>query len=165
MEAYILIIRFFHIFSAIFWMGTTLFTVVFLEPTIHALGPDGSKFMQKLTGGTHFSLAMAVGGWTTVIAGVLLYWPFTGFSPALMFGARLPLTIGATAGILAGFVGTGMQGRASGQLTALGKEISGQGSPPSPEQLDQVGALQATIQRGSRLSALLMVVAVIGMVI
>ena len=120
---------------------------------------------RKLTGGTRFSLAMAVGGWTTVIAGVLLYWPFTGFSPAVMFSARLPLTIGAAAGILAGFVGTAMQGRASGGLTALGKEMAAQGGPPTPEQLSQVSALQAMIQRGSRLSALLMVVAVIGMVV
>ena len=100
-----------------------------------------------------------------MIAGVLLYWPFTGFSPAVMFGARLPLTIGAVAGILAGFTGTLIQGRASGQLTALGKKMATQGGPPSPEQLAQVGALQGTIERGSRLSALLMVVAVIGMVI
>lgn len=165
MNAYLSIIRFIHIFAAIFWMGTTLFIVAFMEPTIQALGPDGSKFMQKLLGGTRFSLAIAAAAWTTVIAGMLLYWPFTGFTPAVMFGARLPLTIGAVAGILAGFVGAGMQGRASGQLTVLGKKMAAQDGPPSPEQLARVGALQATIQRGSRLSAFLMVIAVIGMVI
>jgi hypothetical protein len=138
MDAYLLIVHFIHIFAAIFWMGITLFMVAFLEPVIKALGPDGSKVMQKLSGGTRFPLAIVVGGWTTVIAGVLLYRPFTG---------------------------TLIQGRASGQLTALGKERATQGGPPSPEQLAQVGVLQHTIQRGSRLSALLMVVAVIGMVI
>ncbi len=165
MDAYMFIVRLVHIFAAIFWMGTTLFMVAFLEPVIQALGPDGSKVMQKLSGGTRFPLAIALGGWITVIAGVLLYWPFTGFSPAVMFGARLPLTIGALAGILAGFTGTLIQGRDSGQLTALGKKMATQGGPPSPEQLAQVGVLQHTIQRGSRLSAFLMVVAVIGMVI
>ena len=48
------LLRFVHIFSAIFWVGTTLFLVLFLEPTVRSLGPDGGKFMQRLLGGTRF---------------------------------------------------------------------------------------------------------------
>jgi uncharacterized membrane protein len=157
--------RYVHIFSAIFWVGTTLFMVAFLEPTIKALGPEGGKFMQKLTGGTRFSLVMGLAGWLTVLSGLLMYSPVTGsFNPGIMFESRLVLTLGAVAGFAAGIVGTAMQGRSSGRLLALGKEIAAQGGPPSPEQAAEMGALQATIRRGSRLTAVLMVLAVFGMV-
>ena len=165
MENYIHLSRFVHIFAGIFWVGTTLFMILFLEPTIEALGPHGSKFMQKLIGGTRFSLAMALAGWLTIASGVLMYWPITGgLDAALMFTIRLPLTLGALCGILAGIVGTGVQGRASGQLMALGREIAAQEVPPTPIQLSAMSALQTRIRLGSRLTAILMVMAVIGMV-
>lgn len=157
------LLRFIHILSAIFWVGTTLFMVFFVEPTVRALGPDGGKFMQGLMGGTRFSLAMAVSGWLTILAGLLLYGPVTGWSVNLMLGPRLPLTLGAVAGIVAGLVGTLVQGRASGRLQALGQAVVAQGTPPSPTQAAEMQRLQAAIRRGSWWSAGLMVLAVIGM--
>lgn len=165
MNVVIVLLRLIHIFSAIFWVGTTLFMVGFLETAVQAAGPEGSKVMQKLIGGTRFSLVIAIAGWLTVLSGLWMYWLMTGFNIAVMFDTRLPLTLGAIAGILAGVVGTAMQGRASGQLAALGQEIATQGSPPSPDQLAAMGGLQAIIKRGGRLSAVLTVLAVIGMVI
>ena len=43
-------LRFVHIAAAIFWVGTSLFMLFFLEPTIRSLGADGGKFghLQKL---------------------------------------------------------------------------------------------------------------------
>ena len=157
------LLRFIHIFSSIFWVGTTLFLVLFLEPTVRSLGPDGGKFMQRLLGGTRFSLVIALSAWVTIIAGVLLYWPLTGWSPQVMFGSRLPLTLGALAGIAAGVVGAAVTGRASGQLQAVGKDMATQGGPPAPAQLAEMQRLQAKIRQGSILSAVLMVLAVIGM--
>ena len=158
------ILRFIHIFSAIYWVGTTLFMVLFLEPTVRALGPDGGKFMQRLISGTRFSLSMTVSGLLTVLAGLLLFGSVTGsWSANIMFGPRLPLTVGAIAGIAAAIAGGAVQGRASGQLQALGQKIAKQGGPPTQEQAAEMGRLQATIRQGSHWSAVLMVVAVIGM--
>lgn len=158
------ILRFFHIFSAIYWVGTTLFMVLFLEPTIRVLGQDGGKFMQRLVGGTRFSLSMSAAGLATIIAGFLLFGPATGsWSASLIFGPRLMLTLGAVAGIAAAVVGTAVQGRASGQMQALGQKIAQQGGPPTQEQVAQMGRLQAAIRQGGRWSAVLMVLAVIGM--
>jgi hypothetical protein len=157
------IIRFIHIFSAIFWVGTTLFMVLFLEPTVKALGPDGGKFMGRLIGGTHFSLAMTVSGALTIIAGFILYGPTTGWATDLIFGPRLPLTLGAIAGIAAAVIGSTVQGRTSGQLLALGQEIAAQGGPPSPDQAAKMEQLSLVLRQGSRWTAVLMVLAVIGM--
>ncbi|GJM41091.1 MAG: hypothetical protein DHS20C20_13730 [Ardenticatenaceae bacterium] len=158
------LIRFIHIISAIYWVGTTLFLVLFIEPTVRKLGPDGGKFMQRLVGHTRFSLSMTAAGLTTIVAGILLYGPVTGgWSTDIIFGARLPLTLGAMAGIASGVVGSAVQGRASGKLMVLGKAIAQQGAPPSADQSAEMGRLQSTLRQGSYWTAALMVLAVIGM--
>lgn len=152
-----------HVLAAIFWVGTTLFTVLFLEPTVAALGADGGKFMQKLIGGTRLSPALAVTALLTVLTGLAMYGPVTGNSMAVMFGDRLPLTSGAVAGILSAITGGAMNGRASARMQALGKEIAAKKGPPAPAQLAEMQKLQATLRQGSRITAILMVIAVVGM--
>ncbi len=152
-----------HVLAAIFWVGTTLFMVLFLEPTVAALGADGGKFMQKLIGGTRLSPALAVTALLTVLTGLAMYGPVTGNSMAVMFGDRLPLTIGAVAGILSAITGGAMNGRASARMQALGKEIAAKKGPPAPAQLAEMQKLQATLRQGSRITAILMVIAVVGM--
>ena len=152
-----------HVLAAIFWVGTTLFMVLFLEPTVAALGADGGKFMQKLIGGTRLSPALAVTALLTVLTGLAMYGPVTGNSMAVMFGDRLPLTSGAVAGILSAITGGAMNGRASARMQALGKEIAAKKGPPAPAQLAEMQKLQATLRQGSRITAILMVIAVVGM--
>jgi uncharacterized membrane protein len=158
------ILRLIHILSAIFWVGSTLFITFFLEPTVQALGPEGGRFMQKLTGG-RLSPAMGAAGLLTIATGLWMYASISGgFDPAVMFTARLPLTLGALAGIISLVVGLLVQGRAAGQLKALGQDIAAQGGPPTPEQVTRIAALQDTLRRGGRLNVLLMILAVVGMV-
>lgn len=152
-----------HVLSAIFWVGTTLFMVFFLEPTVRALGPEGGKFMQRLVGGTRLSQALAGAALLTVLTGLAMYGPATGNSMAVMLGERLPLTIGALAGIFSAITGGVMNGRASARMQALGKEMAAKGGPPAPAQMAEMQQLQATLRQGSRITAVLMVIAVVGM--
>ena len=78
-------------------------------------------------------------------------------------GSRLPLTLGALAGIAAGVIGAAVTGRASGQLQGVGKQMATQGGPPAPAQLAEMQRLQAKIRQGGVISAVLMVIVVIGM--
>ena len=110
----------------------------FLEPTVRSLGPDGGKFMQRLLGGTRISLAIAAASSITILAGLILYGPVTAGLPQVMLGARLPLTIGAVAGIAAGVIGGAIQGRASGRIAALGARVAQASGPPSPADLARV---------------------------
>lgn len=152
-----------HVLLAIFWVGATLFMVLFLEPTVTALGPDGGKFMQRLIGGTRLSPALAAAAALTVLTGLALYGPVTANSMEIMFGTRLPLTIGALAGILSAITGGVMNRRASARMQALGKEIAAKKGPPAAEQMAEMQKLQATLRQGSRITAVLMIIAVIGM--
>lgn len=164
MSALVSILGIVHIFSAIFWVGTTFFMVFFLNPTLQRLGPDGGKVMQTLLGSTRFSLAIAASAWLTVLAGLFMYGASTGgWEMSIMFGSRLPLTLGAIAGIAAGLVGTLVQGRSSAKMMALGKEIAGKKGPPAPAQMAEMQRLQGLLRQGSVWSTALMVIAVIGM--
>ena len=162
--ALITALRFTHIFLAIFWVGTTFFLTLFLEPALQRAGQAGGQVMQKLITTTRFPLVIALSGWLTILAGLLMYWQMYGFDVATMFGAKLPLTLGASAGILSGIVGTLMQGRSVGKLKALAGEIAAQGGPPTPEQTATMQQLQAVVRKGGRITAILMVIAVIGMI-
>jgi len=159
------LLRLIHIFSAIFWVGSTLMLTLFVEPAVDALGPEGGRFMTKLASG-RFSPSMAVTGLLTILAGLAMYASASGgFDPAVMFSSRLPLTLGALAGIASLITGVVVQGRNAAKLKALGQEIAAQGGPPTPEQAARVQALQNTLRRGGRITAILMILAVIGMVV
>ncbi|MDQ7030703.1 MAG: hypothetical protein Q9O62_13450 [Ardenticatenia bacterium] len=158
------LLRLIHVLSAIFWVGSTLFITFFLEPTVQALGAEGGRFMQRLTGG-RLSPAMALAGLLTIASGLWMYASVSGgFDLGVMFAARLPLTLGALAGITSLLVGLLVQGRASRQLKALGQRLAAQGGPPTPEQAARLAALQHTLRRGGQLNVLLMILAVVGMV-
>ncbi|MCO6451751.1 MAG: hypothetical protein J5I90_13285 [Caldilineales bacterium] len=164
MSSLIPILRFIHIFSAIFWVGTTLFMVLFLEPTVRNLGPDGGKFMQSLLNRTRFSLAISASAILTVLAGLGMFGAYTGgWSASVMLGHRLPLTMGAIAGIAAAVVGAAFSGRISGKISELGQQMSTQGGPPRPEQLAEMQQLQVRMRRSTIVAAVLMVIAVVGM--
>ena len=158
------LLRLIHILSAIFWMGSTLFIGLILEPAVAALEPEGGKFMQKLAGGP-LNRAMSTTGLLTILSGLWMYVSHSGgFDPAVMFAERLPLTLGALAGFAALLVGLLMQEPASKKLGALGRQIAAQGGPPTPEQAAQIAALQSTLSRGGKLETMLMLLAVLGMV-
>ncbi len=157
------LLRFLHILSAIFWVGTTLFMVFFLDPAIRAAGPDGGKVMQKLIGGSRFSLVIPASGLVVVLTGLFMYGPATANSVAIMLGQRLPLTLGSIAGIASAVVGTMFQGQGSAGLKALGAEMAAQSGPPTPAQLSEMKTLQTRIRVGGKYSAALMVIAVVGM--
>ncbi len=161
---FITVLRLIHILSAIFWVGTTLFMLFFLEPVVSQVGQAGSQVMQALITTTRFPQVIALSGVVTVLAGLTLYGRMYGFGIATMFGPKLPLTLGALAGFLAAATGFTFQGPAAKALGALGAEIAAQNGPPTPEQMARVQAYQARIALGTRIAAVLMVLAVIGMV-
>lgn len=161
---FVTILRFIHIVSAIFWVGTTLFMLFFLEPVMKRTGQAGSQVMHTLIATTRFPQVIALSGIVTVLVGLVLYWHIYGFDIATMFDYKLPLTLGALAGILATFTGSYFQGRSGKALVTLGAAVAGQSSPPTPEQIAQMQHHQNRIVLGTRVSAVLMVLAVIGMV-
>ena len=101
-----LIIRMFHILLGVFWAGTIFFLVLFLGPSLRAVGPDGAPVMRELLRRRFLDVMPVVAG-LTIITGLILYWHLSGGmalgwirSP---FG--LSLTVGSVASVLAFVIG------------------------------------------------------------
>ena len=138
-----------HVLSGIFWVGTTFFMLLFLEPAIRAAGKAGSAVMGRLST-TKFPIVYVIDSNVFQISWIV--------SPP-----GIVLTVGALAGILAALEGIFVQSPATARMVALQKEIQAAGGPPSPAQVDEMQLLTGKIARASRLSAVLMVIAVLGM--
>jgi len=163
MDIYVLILRLIHIPSAIFWVGTSLFFVFFLTPTIKAAGPAGGTVMGRLVM-TKFPLVMSITSILTVLAGFLLYLDDSkGFQAS--FITTLPgisLTVGALAGIISFILGAIVQ-MSIVRMAGIQKNIQAAGAPPTPTQMEELNKLQARLVIVSRWGAVFMIIAMIGM--
>src|SRR5258708_1389769 len=161
---YVVILRIAHITAGVLWVGTSMFLVIVLEPTIKAAGAEGGRFMSRLGAGNMPKVISAAAG-TTILAGILLYihnivfiggdWAKAG--PGLGFG------IGAVFGIAGRLGGAGMVGPLTKKMGALGKEITASGGMPSPDQMQQMAALSERLSRLSRIGLGLVLVALVMM--
>ena len=159
-----LVLRALHIGGGVFWAGSVFLFAGVIEPAASAAGPEGGRFLQRLMGG-RFVRSMATAGAVSVVAGI---WLFSidsgGFQPAFMkSGVGVMLSIGGLCGLLAGFVGFGVQGRNAGRMQALTTAIQGQSGGPTPEQVAQLQAIRAKLRAGGRLTALLLAITVLCM--
>lgn len=165
MDIYMIVLRIIHILSGIFWVGTTLFSVLFFTPSIKAAGPAGGTVMGKLAL-TQFPMAMATSGILTLVAGILMYWIDSGGFQANWISTPpgIIITIGGAAGIFAFLLGLIVQRPASARMAILQKEIQAAGQPTS-SQLNEMRVLQDRVAKTSQWVVALMVIAVLGMAI
>ena len=159
-----ILLRVLHIGGGVFWAGGTFLLAGIVEPTARAAGPEGGRFIQRLMGG-RFVRAMATAGALAVVAGI---WLFSidsgGFQAAFMrSGVGVILSLGGLCGLLAAFVGFGVQGRNAGRMKAVSAAVQGQSGGPTPEQLAEIQVIWGKLRNGGRLTALLLAVTVLCM--
>jgi uncharacterized membrane protein len=162
MDIFSVILRILHIFGAVAWVGGAWMMFLFIEPTVHALGPDGGKFMNYMATTRRYPLYISAAAVITLLAGILLFgmhWRAAWNSPG-----GLTFLIGGIVGIIAGALG-GMIGATSGSMMKLGGKIAQQGKPPSAEQQTAMRALQSRLHSLTLWTALMTTVALLLMVI
>ena len=163
MSALIVLLRLIHILSAIFWLGGTLTAAAFIFPTAKRVGPDSARFMQSLMVESRFPLALTITGWTTTLAGLILFFLSSGrFAHSWMAsGQGIALSIGALFGISGALHGGIVQGRGAARLAAL----ASQAGPPTPERIAEMQTLRDKLARGTVASAGILTVAAAAMAI
>lgn len=161
----VILLRLIHIFAGISWAGGAFLATGFIEPTVRALGPEGGKFMQRMSGPGKFALYMTWGSILTALSGILLYWEHSnGFDTNwIRSSSGLALTIGGSAGIIATVYGGAVTGPTTTKMAEVGKKIQAAGGPPSPELMAEMTALSAKLTQSGRISSLLLIIAVVGM--
>jgi len=164
MNFLMILLRSIHIIAGIFWSGTAFFFVISFEPTLKAAGPAGGAVMGRLTM-SKFPLIMAIASILTVGIGFVMYLID---SHGLQISwiakpAGITMTIGSLAGIAAFIEGLVVQVPANNRVAALQKEMLAAGGQPTPAQMEEMQALLKKIGKASRLGAVLMLIAVLGM--
>lgn len=167
MDFYLIALRWLHIFSGVFWAGSTFLVAGFLEPSIRATSPEGVRVMRYFSGPGRYTLFMSIAGNVVWISGILLYWRVSSGLNAdwLSSGYGIGLTVGAIAGFVSAIIGMVFLSRSAKRMVAIGKEIDVQGGPPSPEQGAEITQLQGTLRRYGQVNAIFMAIAVTGMAV
>jgi hypothetical protein len=140
-----------------------VFLHFFVEPTLHALGPQGGPFMTHMTEKRRMPVVIAVSSALTVVAGIWLYWRDTsGFDPDLVTSSvGLSFLIGGVAAIIAFVLGVGVVRPMVVRMGSLaGAMASGQ---PTQQQVQEMGAIQGKLRRTSTINVVLLGIAVIAM--
>jgi uncharacterized membrane protein len=159
-----LILRIIHIFTGVFWAGFAFFNIIFLQPTIRAIGPDGQKTMQHLTQKTRFLNTLYISATLTVISGLIMYWILAGSRFALMPGGHgHSITMGSIAGLAVWVILMFIIHPIFRRMKSIGKEIQTQGNPPSPEQTAEMQALVIKLGKAGKLAGVLLAIVVLGM--
>jgi len=148
-----------HIVAGTVWVGSAVFAALFLFPTARAVGPDGRRFLVRLR--QRMGPALGIAMLLTVISGFIMYGRLSaGFNRAwLTSRPGLALGAGALAALLAVVLGVAVNAPAGAKMGALREGFEGQGGAPTPAQAAQLAAVQARVERGAQLAAVLLLVA------
>lgn len=163
MDILLILLRLIHIVSAFAWVGLGAATVFYIVPAATTAGESGLRFMKNLLTRTAYPRAFPMFAGLTMLAGILLYFVADSASHFSRTG-NMVLGIGALAGILAGIHGGAVTGRAT---KALGEGLAqhvpdGAQSIPADAQ-STLADLSAKLLSHSRVSFILMVIALLGM--
>jgi len=163
----ILVLRLLHIFAGIFWAGGVFYLAYFIFPAVKALGPDGGKFMQQLSRTKKMPTVMTTLGLVNVLSGLRLMQIMSGNFSSAWFGSNfgIAISIGMVAGIGALCIGLFVNKPRAQKMAALGAAVAASGGPPTPEQQKELGALKDKLEKGVKIMAWHLLVAVITMAI
>jgi uncharacterized membrane protein len=165
MDTYMVVLRIVHILAGVFWVGAGLTTLLFIQPTAREVGPAAGPFMMHLAGKKRLVDFVLSAAGLTVLAGLLMYWRVSGGLDGDWIGSApgITLTIGALCAIAAFVLGLTIVRPTLMANLAIGRAVAASGGPPTPEQTEQLQALQRRGVAVGKAIVPLLVVAVIAM--
>ena len=163
MNSEILVLRLLHIFSGVFWAGGVFYIAFFIFPAVNALGPEGGKFMQQLSRTKKMPTVMSIMGIINVIVGIRMMQIVSGNFQGAWFQSRfgIAITIGAIATLGALIIGLFFNRPRANRMAAIGAQVAASGTPPKTEQMQEMGMLKNKLEKGVKVMAWHLVVAVV----
>jgi uncharacterized membrane protein len=161
MDIFLLVLRFVHVLSGVFWVGGALIMNFFIGPTIGATAQAGKQFAGHLMLKTRFAMAMTIAAILTVLAGGFLYWRDSqGFTSKWMSaGSGIGFGIGGVAALI-GFIFGIMFAQLNLKMSLIGSQIKGE---PTPEQLAQLQNIQKQLKIVAPINVIALIIAAIFM--
>lgn len=165
--AEIIVLRLVHVLGGIFWVGTAVFTALFLMPALADAGPAAGAVGAGLQR-RRLMVVMPVIALLTILSGARLMWMTSGglASEYLATGRGLTFAIGAVAALLAFLLGI-FVGRPLGmRMAALGGALQAASDDATRGRLaGEMAALQPRSRAVNAANVVLLLTAAIAMAI
>lgn len=161
----VILLRAIHIFAGILWVGSAIFFLFFIEPTIKSFGPSGQQFMQHLVSRQRYPQFMGMVSLLTVLAGGALLWISSGGLRGGYFrsGPGIGFTIGSVVGIAVFLMGIFLMSPIGKRMGELGQEIGRSGGPPTTAQAAELQSLDQRLAKLERIDFVLLSVSLLTM--
>lgn len=160
----LVLLRIVHIGLGVFWAGAMFFFVIWLEPSLRALGPAGGQVMVQLTRRGYLTWMPVIAA-LTVLSGLTLYWLVGRGDPTWMtstFG--MTLGVGAVFAIAALTLGVVIMRPTALRVLTLGAAAMQQAEGPERNRLlAQMDSLRNRLRLSGRWIAVLLAVSVLAM--
>jgi hypothetical protein len=158
-------LRALHVLSGALWVGAAFLNAFYLVPAMRAVGPAGGAVMRNLVQVRRLPVFMNVIMGLNLLTGfVLITWTSGGFQPAwFATAAGMAFTIGALSAIVTSGIGFTVTVPTVKRIGALSAAIGS--GPATPEQAQQLGALQGRMITAARIGTSLLVVATVAMAV
>lgn len=157
------LLRALHIVAGIIWVGFVLFQTFYLMPAINNTDTAGLRVMSKMGKLPGFAIALPAAALIATLAGLALYGMGSWHQFLNTLGGVF-LTIGAIAGLMMFGHGFGLSAVTNKFLKAVGSWQQA-GEPDSGNEYNQVRELGARLQRNARISTIMGIITVLGMVL
>jgi hypothetical protein len=166
-DVYRIVLRAIHIGGGVAWVGSIFFLVVFLQPAIAAIAPQGAPVMRELLAVRRLIDRILQLAGITILAGALLYWEiwhdYPSFGGFVSSGYGVALTIGAIFAVVATAVGAFGTRPTVQRLLALGAQAAQAEGPPPPKLQAEMAAVQGRLKVLARTGLGLLTVSVLTM--
>jgi uncharacterized membrane protein len=160
-----IVLRLIHILSGAFWFGSAFATLVFVQPAVLALGPEGQSVMVHVLRHRRFLDVVLGAALLTAIAGGILYLKDSGgLQPSFVFGASgIGFTVGAVAGSLALSLFLLVGHPRTRRMIAIGGRLEAERRPPTPEEQAELARSQDVLRPLTAVVLALVTIAVAAM--
>lgn len=166
MDPLLILLRIVHVAGGAFWAGAILFVVLFLEPAVREIGPDGAKVMPALRKRHHLEVVPTV-AFLTLLSGYALYWrtfgrlhPGPGAS-----GPELTLALGGFASLVAFVAGVSVLRPSALRIGTLGAEMAQAPDQRKAALKEEIGRLRLRMRTSGRWVAALLGVDILSMAV
>jgi uncharacterized membrane protein len=162
-----ILMRFLHVGSAIFWAGAVFFINTMLGPTIAALGPQGIPVMQELERRNYFGRILGAAT-ITILSGLYLVWKDSGGFQGSWFGTHfgMGISIGMAAAVVAYVAAIVLLRPAMLRVATIGGQLAqATGGDARTALMADFDAARASLMRIGIMTMLLLVAAVIAMAV
>jgi hypothetical protein len=167
MQPTMIVLRLFHIFSGVLWVGGVAMLSWFILPSVQGSGPGGAGVMKFLLVKTKFGPYFPAMGGLTVLSGIFMYWWDASRSNGAFYSSPMGMTlgVGGLAGVIAMIFGGAVVGRGAAGMARIFRAVDAQGEPPTAEQAAELMTLRAKVGWSARIVLPLLLVAVIAMAV